>query len=626
MGDYIYKKMIQESPIAYICVNVIRNDKNEIIDAEVIRVNKAFEELSNIDRKDLIGKRSNDIIANDQMREWYYAILETIKSEKYEFEKYVDVINRTCKVECYNEDGEYIHFRVYKISESAFKLPMSIKKAPFPAWIKDRNGKYLDVSEKYLEVENIKYSDIIGKTDYDLVEKEKADEYIEEDQQVIEENEIHVFKHTVEKKSETKYFEIAKWPHIDDETNIVIGTMGISVETTNEVELIKEAKENQELFLQIVNNIDDIIFIREKDKIIYINKAFEKVHGIKPEELNLHNDINRWADHWDEVEIEKEFKPYEYNETDTMLVKVTKDKEDKWFYARYCPILDENGEVVRKVCIVSDMTNAKKLELQMEKLRMDFFANLSHELRTPLNLILSSYQVLKLRMNKLNTEEFEYFDRYLNIIKQNSYRLLKLINNLIDSTKLDSNSFTHNPKNRDIIRCVEDICMSVCEFIESNNLNLIFDTNVEEKIISFDQDNIERIMLNLISNAIKFNKDNGMISVEINCEEDVKISVKDNGIGIPYDKLDTIFGRFEQVKNKMNNNREGSGIGLSLVKSLVNMHDGNISVKSKLGEGSEFIITLPDVLIEGEKPDVLEFNNNLKNITKMNVEFSDIYI
>ena len=168
--------------------------------------------------------------------------------------------------------------------------------------------------------------------------------------------------------------------------------------------------------------------------------------------------------------------------------------------------------------------------------------------------------------------------------------------------------------------------MSVCEFIESNNLNLIFDTNVEEKIISFDPDNIERIMLNLISNAIKFNKDNGMISVEINCEEDVKISVKDNGIGIPYDKLDTIFGRFEQVKNKMNNNREGSGIGLSLVKSLVNMHDGNISVKSKLGEGSEFIITLPDVLIEGEKPDVLEFNNNLKNITKMNVEFSDIYI
>ncbi|SCH50116.1 PAS domain-containing sensor histidine kinase [Romboutsia sp. 1001713B170207_170306_H8] len=402
--------------------------------------------------------------------------------------------------------------------------------------------------------------------------------------------------------------------------------MGVSIETTNEVELIKEAKENQEIFLQIVNNVEDIIFIREEDKIIYINKAFEKIHGIKAEELNLYEDINGWVNHWDEVEIEKEFKPYEYNKTDTMFLKVTKDKEDRWFYGRYCPILDEDEKVLRKVCIVSDITNAKKLELQMEKLRMDFFANLSHELRTPLNLILSSYQVLKLRMNKLNSEEFEYFDRYLNIIKQNSYRLLKLINNLIDSTKLDSGSFTHNPKNRYIVRCVEDICMSVSEFIESNNLNLVFDTNVEEKIISFDQDNIERIMLNLLSNAIKFNKDNGIISVEISCEDNIKIMVKDNGIGIPCDKLEAVFGRFEQVRSKMNNNREGSGIGLSLVKSLVNMHDGDICVKSKLGEGSEFIITLPDVLIEGEESDVSEFNNNFKNITKMSVEFSDIYL
>ncbi|WP_122638779.1 sensor histidine kinase [Romboutsia sp. Marseille-P6047] len=168
--------------------------------------------------------------------------------------------------------------------------------------------------------------------------------------------------------------------------------------------------------------------------------------------------------------------------------------------------------------------------------------------------------------------------------------------------------------------------MSVSEFIESNNLNLVFDTNVEEKIISFDQDNIERIMLNLLSNVIKFNKDNGIISVEISCEDNIKIMVKDNGIGIPCDKLEAVFGRFEQVRSKMNNNREGSGIGLSLVKSLVNMHDGDICVKSKLGEGSEFIITLPDVLIEGEESDVSEFNNNFKNITKMSVEFSDIYL
>ncbi len=132
-------------------------------------------------------------------------------------------------------------------------------------------------------------------------------------------------------------------------------------------------------------------------------------------------------------------------------------------------------------------------------------------------------------------------------------------------------------------------------------------------------------MLNLISNAIKFNNPGGKIEVTVNCNDNIKISVKDSGIGIPKGKLESIFKRFEQVKDKLKREKEGSGIGLTLVKSLVEMHGGSIHVNSVLGEGSEFIITLPDHLVEDENLNLCESPKCLSKINMMNVEFSDIY-
>lgn len=263
--------------------------------------------------------------------------------------------------------------------------------------------------------------------------------------------------------------------------------------------------------------------------------------------------------------------------------------------------------------------------MELEKLRMDFFANLSHELRTPINLIFSALQVINLKLNKIDSENLEYFEKYLSIIGQNSNRLLKLVNNLIDTTRLDAGCFNYSPKNNNIVSCIENICLSVADFVEDNNLSIIFDTDTEEKIIGFDQDNMERIMLNLISNAIKFNNPGGRIEVSVNCRENVEIRVKDSGIGIPPEKLNVIFRRFEQVKGKFKKDREGSGIGLSLVKSLVEIHGGSIYVNSIIGEGSEFIITLPCDLVDENSDNVFEDPKYINRVNWMNVEFSDIY-
>ena len=274
---------------------------------------------------------------------------------------------------------------------------------------------------------------------------------------------------------------------------------------------------------------------------------------------------------------------------------------------------------------ITDSLNKKLIEVEeYDKLKTQFLATMSHELKTPLNIILGCIQL----MEKLDTNKDSFkdsFSKYVKMQKQNSYRLLRLINNLIDFNKVEVKHFNICLTNADIVQVVEDITLSIVEYTSLKNINLIFDTEVEEKIMAFDLDMIERIMLNLLSNAIKFTDNNGNVEVNIyDKNESVLISVKDNGIGIPEDKLTAIFDRFTQVDNTFRRKSEGSGIGLSLVKSLVEMHNGTITVKSKLDEGSEFIIELPARLVEEDCRPTVE--KNISNVERTQIEFSDIYM
>ncbi|MDF2613071.1 MAG: ATPase, histidine kinase, gyrase and HSP90-like domain protein [Clostridia bacterium] len=262
---------------------------------------------------------------------------------------------------------------------------------------------------------------------------------------------------------------------------------------------------------------------------------------------------------------------------------------------------------------------------EYEEVRTDFFANVSHELRTPLNVICSAEQVIT-SILEVSDPDHSKISKYLKIIKQNSYRLLRLINNLIDITKIDASSFKVKFVNSNIVKVVEDITMSVADFIEHEGITLIFDTETEEKIVACDPDNIERIMLNLLSNAVKYGKRDGFVFINIYLEQDsVCISVKDNGIGIEEDMQELVFERFVQVDKSFQRTREGSGIGLALVKSLVEMHGGSISVRSKIGEGSEFIIKLPDRQLSEDKHMTSTYQIEDKDTHRISVEFSDIY-
>ena len=165
-------------------------------------------------------------------------------------------------------------------------------------------------------------------------------------------------------------------------------------------------------------------------------------------------------------------------------------------------------------------------------------------------------------------------------MKQNCYRLIRLVNNLLDIVKYDSGFITPNMQNENIIYAVEAIAMSIVPYAESKGIKLIFDTDTEEKIIACDVDKIERIILNLLSNALKFTDRGGYIYITTTDNEDkVEISVRDTGIGIPADKKEFIFERFTQVNKALKRNHEGTGIGLSLVKSFVELHGGEIKTQ-----------------------------------------------
>jgi signal transduction histidine kinase len=185
-------------------------------------------------------------------------------------------------------------------------------------------------------------------------------------------------------------------------------------------------------------------------------------------------------------------------------------------------------------------------------------------------------------------------------------------------------------KNMNIVSVVEQIVMSVADLLNKKSISLVFDTNVEEKIMAFDEEKLERIVLNLLSNAAKFTEENGKIWVTLKDRKNyISISIKDNGIGMGKDKLNKIFSRYSQIDNSLTRSDEGSGIGLSLVKSLTEIHGGNVTVKSEYGKGSEFIINIPvKVLKESDEETVKECNDSLsedKRIEKVKVEFSNIY-
>ncbi|MDO5517198.1 MAG: two-component regulator propeller domain-containing protein [Clostridium sp.] len=237
--------------------------------------------------------------------------------------------------------------------------------------------------------------------------------------------------------------------------------------------------------------------------------------------------------------------------------------------------------------------------LTLEKNKNSYLVNISHELRTPLNVLSSIEQVIR-ELNKSDEGiGRERINHYMDISKANVARLLKLINDIVDSSKIEHGNYHIKIEKNDIVYIVEETVLSLKDYVESKDIELIIDPEVEECIIDCDKNEIERCIVNLVNNAAKFTEPGGKILVSIEELDDVvKINVSDTGIGIDEKYLETIFNRFNQVVDESGNDKKGSGLGLTITRLIVNLHKGHISVTSKVNEGSTFIITLPKCINE----------------------------
>ena len=402
-------------------------------------------------------------------------------------------------------------------------------------------------------------------------------------------------------------------------------------------------KKNAEDYRRLVELLPDAILVYKEDRIVYGNSAAANLLGFESNAKLLKKKTSQLIRNYEIFAninrkiISKSQSNKEYllkekkivlnngREIDVEIRGAIFDSGEDTFI--YNVLRDISSEKIALEIEKSMQVKQKQLQeaIEYEKVKSDFFSNLSHELKTPVNLIFSTIQLLELEFRNEKLQGEYTITKRFRILKQNCNRMIRLINNLIDVTKMDSGYFQLLLKNCNIVDVIEDITLSVAEYIENKDITLIFDTEIEEKCLLVDPNAIERIMLNLLSNSVKFTKQNNEIHVNIHDAVDhVVISVKDKGIGIPPDKLDVIFDRFRQVDKSLTRAHEGSGIGLSLVKSLVMLHGGEINVQSEYGEGTEFIIVLP---VNTNSMDDDYNSNNVKNhyIETINIEFSDIY-
>jgi len=266
-------------------------------------------------------------------------------------------------------------------------------------------------------------------------------------------------------------------------------------------------------------------------------------------------------------------------------------------------------------------------EKELDVMKSNFFTNISHEFRTPLTLILGPIDDLIKKMEQIEGK------KRLEVIKRNAQRLLNLVNQLLDLSKIESGKLKLETSESDIIKVIKGVSMSFHSMAELKNIKLKLKVTPDQLNMGYDKKKFETIITNLLSNAIKFTPNNGKIIIKsklVNStvkgisREFLRINVSDSGIGIPKNELNQVFNRYFQSKNNRLLQQDGSGIGLAILKEYVELHEGNIIAKSKVGKGTRIIIEIPTDLPISKIEELSESVYDLKKQFEIEEDLSNL--
>jgi protein-histidine pros-kinase len=357
---------------------------------------------------------------------------------------------------------------------------------------------------------------------------------------------------------------------------------------------ITERKKAEELFRLVVESAPNaMLLVNGEGKITLVNSQTEKLFGFSREEL-----INKEV----EILIPRRFKEKhpEYRNTFFASPKTRAMGAGRDLFARrkdgsefpveigLNPLETIEGPMV--LAAIIDITERKMQETN--KLKSDFLANMSHELRTPMNAIIGFSELLiDKRVGDLNEKQVDY----LNNIHASGSHLLQLINDVLDIAKIEAGKTVLSVERFSITEAIEEVIKVLRTIASKKRISITLALSDEVNMINADKHKLKQILYNLISNAIKFNREDGNVKVETATYGSgfFVMRVTDNGIGIAKDDLGKLFIPFVQLDSGTTRKHEGTGLGLALTKTITELHGGEIYVESVAGEGSTFSVILP---------------------------------
>ncbi|GEM_PF-2493257 len=404
----------------------------------------------------------------------------------------------------------------------------------------------------------------------------------------------------------------------------------------SDITRLKEANREKLRLLQAVEQSESTIIITDQDqKIIFANKSLEKISGYKLVEV-----MGKTPSIFRSGLTPK--KTYESLDAAIRAGKTwkgefinrKKDGSLYWEHAVITPVTNDRGEIINFVAVKDDVTNQKEMEIKLKeakeeaekanRLKSAFLANMSHEIRTPMNAIIG-YTDLLLEKER-NTEKRDF----LNIIKESGNTLLNLINDILDLSKIEADRMEINSKPFSVIHVLDHIVSMFKYRIEEKGLKLIVDIDKSiPKNIYGDELRFSQIIINFMSNALKFTEKGSITLSAKYKKKKLLVSVSDTGIGIKKEDQKIIFDPFSQLNTTMNKTVNGTGLGLAISKKLAKLMHGNITLKSTFGEGSTFTLNLPihianveseETITEGNKTGLLNMKENSHTSAESEIE------
>jgi two-component system, OmpR family, phosphate regulon sensor histidine kinase PhoR len=382
--------------------------------------------------------------------------------------------------------------------------------------------------------------------------------------------------HNLSKKDYKSRVRVKTTGEIEQLSN-AINVLAISLQAQME-----EILDNQQRLTGVLTNmVSGVMLINPSGRIALVNPAMEQIIGTKATTLTgkLH------------IEAGKSLGLSQL--IDRSLKEGSTIHEEVYIYfpkerildAHLAPLIGVNGDINGVITVLHDITEIRRLE----KVRSEFVANVSHELKTPVTSLKGFAETL---LDGAMYDE-NLCRSFLQIIYDESDRLHRLIADILHLSKIEQQRLPLHPEKLNITDVVYETVETIKEEINKKRIEIKLPKRIEV-YLEAEKDRLRQIILNLVANAITYTPEQGTIEVNIDeLEQEVKLIVKDSGIGISEKDLPRIFERFYRVDKARSRNSGGTGLGLAIVKHLVESHHGLIEVKSKEGKGTEFTITLP---------------------------------